>query len=600
MSDNKVELTPQQQEIQKNTEEVLAGAKSAIKEAISPVVDEILHELRVHQIELEMQNEELKRTQVDLEEANAHYLELYDFAPVGYLSLNTEGLIISINLIGAKLLGVEQRKDIINQRFERFIADDLKDLWYLHFQRAKQAGGEYGCELPFIDANGTTLYYHLDCLVREDKEKYPNLRITLTDVTERKLAETEMHIAAAAFDMHEGMFITDPDNLILRVNLAFTRITGYSAEEVVGRAPYFRCFDLHGKDFYDAKWLSIQQFGYWQGEILGKRKNGVVFPMWLTNTAVKDADGQITHYVGAFSDISERKQAEQELRIAAAAFETRDGIIVSDTNKIILRVNQAFTTITGYSAEYAIGKTPSFLRSGWHDSDFHEALWASVASDGYWQGEIWNKHKNGEIHPVWITITAVTDANGDLTHYLCSFKDIKLRKQAEQVLLDARERLKNQVVTTQEQLEKNKAETAEINTVLNFLLKHREVDMSDAQVALSNEVEDIVLPLLKKLKKASSGRIQTSKLIDILETALQQLVKFHGRTANLAAAYKKLTLIETHVASMVRQGLPTKTIAAVLNISSGTVSIHRKHIRKKLELDGKDINLHNYLMSLTE
>jgi DNA-binding NarL/FixJ family response regulator len=108
------------------------------------------------------------------------------------------------------------------------------------------------------------------------------------------------------------------------------------------------------------------------------------------------------------------------------------------------------------------------------------------------------------------------------------------------------------------------------------------------------------LPLLKKLKAVSSGRVQSTKLIGIIEGSLQQLVKSYGRAANLAAAYQKLTPIETQVASMIRQGLPTKSIASALNISSGTVSIHRKHIRKKLDLDGQEINLQSHLQSLAE
>jgi DNA-binding NarL/FixJ family response regulator len=105
---------------------------------------------------------------------------------------------------------------------------------------------------------------------------------------------------------------------------------------------------------------------------------------------------------------------------------------------------------------------------------------------------------------------------------------------------------------------------------------------------------------LKRLKGASTGRAQTSSLINILETNLRELVKSYGRAASLGAAYQQLTPIEAQVASMVRQGLATKAIAKTLNVSSGTVDIHRKHIRKKLGLDSKAINLHSHLVSLTE
>jgi PAS domain S-box-containing protein len=273
---------------------------------------------------------------------------------------------------------------------------------------------------------------------------------------------------------------------------------------------------------------------------------------------------------------------------------------VTNASKVILRVNQAFTRITGYSAEEVIGKTPSFLCSHLHDRDFYRALWADVELKGFWKGEIWDKRKNGEIFPVMQTISAVIGADGAVTHYVGILTDITVQKKAEKVLIEARERLENQVATTKEELENIKKETAEINTALNVMLKHREGDKSQAQTSLSHEVEATVLPLLKNLKMASTGRVKSTNLIDILENNLQLLVKSYGRTANLPAAYQKLTPLETQVASMVRQGLPTKIIAVTLNISAGTVDIHRKHIRKKLGLNGKATNLNSYLRSLAE
>ena len=122
----------------------------------------------------------------------------------------------------------------------------------------------------------------------------------------------------------------------------------------------------------------------------------------------------------------------QELRIAATAFETQEGILITDLNKRILKVNRAFTRLTGYSAEEAIGQTPDLLKSGRHDADFARRMWEAIVRDKYWQGEIWSRRKNGEIYPTWLTTTAVTDAAGQMTHYVSVFTDITLRKQAEE------------------------------------------------------------------------------------------------------------------------------------------------------------------------
>ena len=122
----------------------------------------------------------------------------------------------------------------------------------------------------------------------------------------------------------------------------------------------------------------------------------------------------------------------QELRLAAAAFETQEGIMITDTNGVILRVNQAFTETTGYSAEDAVGQTPRLLKSGRHNADFYRAMWESINRTGTWQGEIWDRRKNGEVYPKWLAITAVKGDDGVATHYVGVHTDITERKAAEE------------------------------------------------------------------------------------------------------------------------------------------------------------------------
>ena len=124
----------------------------------------------------------------------------------------------------------------------------------------------------------------------------------------------ELSIAASAFESHEAMMITDADKVILRVNAAFSRCTGYSAAEVVGKTPDMLQSDRHDAEFYAHMWHSIGTTGAWQGEIWDRRKNGEVYPKWLTVTAVKSTDGAVTHYVGTHADISAKKAAEDQIK----------------------------------------------------------------------------------------------------------------------------------------------------------------------------------------------------------------------------------------------------------------------------------------------
>lgn len=144
----------------------------------------------------------------------------------------------------------------------------------------------------------------------------------------------------------------------------------------------------------------------------------------------RDEQGKPLRMIGTHTDITERKQTEQQLRIAATAFESQEGIMVTDANHIILRVNQAFVNITGYSAEEAIGQQADFLSSDHQSAEIYQEMWRSIRDKGEWNGEIFNRRKNGETYPEHITINAVKDVNGQITNYVSTFTDISIAKAA--------------------------------------------------------------------------------------------------------------------------------------------------------------------------
>ncbi len=148
-------------------------------------------------------------------------------------------------------------------------------------------------------------------------------------------------------------------------------------------------------------------------------------------TGIQNSLGEFVGLLGVTRDISERRRAELDLRIAAIAFESQDGMIVTDADRVMLRVNTAFTQITGYSAEEAIGKTSRILRSDRHDESFYTAMWETVETTGTWHGEVWHQRKNGDIYPERLTITAIKASDGRITHYVGTLRDITERKQLE-------------------------------------------------------------------------------------------------------------------------------------------------------------------------
>ncbi len=274
--------------------------------------EELLHELQVYQIELEMQNEELRQAHLALEESRDRYLDLYEFAPIGYLTLTREGMVSEANLTCADLLGVE-RKKLLHRSFTRFVTPEDSDRWRMQFMSTAQCGEKQNFELALKRDDGAIFHAHLDILGRKTRDDTPLICLTIFDISERKLAEEELRIAAIAFESQQGMMVTDSHGIIVRVNQAFTRLTGYSPEEALGQTPSLLKSGRQNQAFYQTMWENLGQRGYWQGQIWNRRKNGKIYAEWLTISAVTAPNGRISHYVGTFSDITQNQEAEAEI-----------------------------------------------------------------------------------------------------------------------------------------------------------------------------------------------------------------------------------------------------------------------------------------------
>ncbi len=148
--------------------------------------------------------------------------------------------------------------------------------------------------------------------------------------------------------------------------------------------------------------------------------------------ALRDAGGRAAGVHATIQDVTEHKSAEERLRLSATVFESStQGVVITDPGGDILDVNRAFSAITGYAREEAVGRNPRLLQSGRQDAAFYEAMWRALLSDGHWQGEVWNRRKSGEIYPEWLTVSAVRDAQGAVSHYVGVFTDLTEIKDSE-------------------------------------------------------------------------------------------------------------------------------------------------------------------------
>jgi len=263
----------------------------------------------------------------------------------------------------------------------------------------------------------------------------PVIQATVRDITARKraeqaLSESEKLYRSLFENMLNGFAYCQmifeqgqpQDFIYLNVNDAFETLTGL--KNVVGKRvseviPGIRQSDAHLFEIYGRVSLS------------GKPERFEIYvnalQQWLWISVYSPKKG---YFVSLFDVITERKKIETDLRIAATVFESQEGMLVSDANNTILRVNRAFTHITGYNAEEVIGKNPRILQSGRQDSVFYAAMWQSIHNTGVWEGEIWNRRKNGEIFPEHLTITVVKDQYGNIINYVATHVDITLSKAA--------------------------------------------------------------------------------------------------------------------------------------------------------------------------
>lgn len=223
-----------------------------------------------------------------------------------------------------------------------------------------------------------------------------------------------------------GIFHYDMNLVITYCNERFADILHNSIDGIVG---------LNMKTFKDQSILPASrnalrgEMVHYEGQYFNGFSNSGIW-LDMNNAPSRDGTGKIVGGIAIVRDITERKQVEEMLRIGAIAFESQLGMIVTDPNAVILRVNKAFTTLTGYSAQEVLSQTPHLLSSGRHDKVFFQTMWGALKKTGYWHGEIWNRRKNGLIIAEWLTISAVTAPNGSITHYIGTFSDITENKDA--------------------------------------------------------------------------------------------------------------------------------------------------------------------------
>jgi diguanylate cyclase (GGDEF)-like protein/PAS domain S-box-containing protein len=272
----------------------------------------LLHELQVHQIELEMQQNELISARDSSEAAAIRYEALYDFAPVAFVSLNRSGDITQTNLTAASMMGIPRAK-VKGLRLAAYLTEDSLSQFNSHLSNVFKGLNQPACEIKLCIDNKVSTFQMMMSL-NDDLE----CLTVLTDITVHKQTEVKLKLAASVFsNANEGIMITDTRGNIIEVNDTFTKITGYSRKEAIGQNPRILKSGRQSDDYYIRMWETLKEHGYWCSEVWNRRKNGDIYPEMQSISTVRDVFGEAMHYISMFTDITNLKAHQSELEHSA-------------------------------------------------------------------------------------------------------------------------------------------------------------------------------------------------------------------------------------------------------------------------------------------
>lgn len=314
-------------------------------------VQALVLELSMHQIELELQNEELRQTQIELAEARDQYADLYDFAPFGYLTLTPDGTVVEANLTAAAKLGVE-RKRLLQSNLSEFLSREAADRFYLHRQRVFDSDSRQFCELEFgRDERARCIRFESVALDSESGRLCRSAMIDISDLKAARQRATDSEarlktlndsltqraaeqtrevrlLAEAVAHLGEGVLITRdrldwPGPEIVFVNQAMCRICGYAADELIGQSPRLLQGDGTERETLKRIKAELAAGRSCRAELINYRKDGSSYPAELFITPLWDDAGRRTHFVSIYRDVTERKRAEEALRRSHERLEQR-------------------------------------------------------------------------------------------------------------------------------------------------------------------------------------------------------------------------------------------------------------------------------------
>lgn len=398
-------------------------------------LDKLVEEVNIYHRELEFQNEELKRIQIELEQSNYKLNSIFNDAPVGYAIINSEFEIQQANATLKKLFGLGSIEK--GTKFTDFVNFDHQDRFYLFFRRFKE-----GKLYDSIEVNMVTPTRKF-CVLMDVNDYYEMgelfYRLTITDITERRKVELKLSkseaLFKALFDKHSAIkLIIDPKTgNIIDANMAAVAFYGYPKNDLVG-TNISKLNKLRNDEIKD-KLGNIHEEKEFTLVVPHVLVDGQVRVVEIFGNYITDDEGEgIIHMI--IHDITSKAEAENKVKLLSRSVEQSPAsVFITNPNGDIEYVNPAFTKITGYSFDEVIGKNPRLLKSGAQHNDFYKHLWVTITSGKDWKGEMLNKKKDGTLYWEETIISPILDDEKRVTHFVATKLDVTKRKVDQTIIL---------------------------------------------------------------------------------------------------------------------------------------------------------------------
>ncbi len=253
--------------------------------------------------------DDLRFTHKVVDPSLEHHTNSYDFAPVAYLTLAADSSIVDANQFAECLLGIP-RSSLCRQRFAKLVSEESQSIFNAFLNKTLAIRHHQSCKVA-LQIAGRLMWIEIKAIA---DPMLQTCRAAVSDITEHKRTERQLELATLAYQaIDEAIMITDADNSIVAVNPAFTTLTGYTEEEVLGQCANLFKTDCHDSRFYLSIWKALRKTGHWQGEIWNRRKNGEIYLEWLSINTNYDSNGNVLQRVAISTDITDRKRAEETM-----------------------------------------------------------------------------------------------------------------------------------------------------------------------------------------------------------------------------------------------------------------------------------------------